>query len=494
MPDWIIESSWEVCNKVGGIYTVLASRAKTLVDRIGDRLLFVGPDFWLGKENPLFLEDATIYPEWHQRAVEDGLKMRIGRWNIPGTPIAILVDFHDEFHNRNEIYAQMWEDYGVDSLHAYGDYDEACMFAIAAAKVVEHLYRHIILGCGEHGRVIYQCHEWMLGMSLLYVKKHVPQIATIFTTHATTIGRCIAGNGKPLYEYLWAYNGDQMARELNVESKHSLEKQAAWHADCFTTVSGITSRECTELLDKSPDVVLPNGFDDSFVPATREAFDAQRNAARAKLTQMAQQMAGITPYGGGEPLIVSISGRYEYRNKGLDMYLEAMRRLGRGEGIGRQVLAFIFVPYYNASAVEVYTDSRVAIIPVPHYLEDYYETIIGCDLCVYPSYYEPWGYTPLEATAFSVPCVTTDLAGFGLWAKGREGVHVIHRTDYNFDEATGEITSAIRRFAGRTGEEVRGLRQAASALAKSALWKEFISYYDEAYGVALHNASERMTE
>ena len=141
-PDYIFESSWEVCNKVGGIYTVLSTRAKTLQNTFPDRIFFIGPDFWSGKENPLFVEDSKLLQAWREHAIKkDDLKVRIGRWNIPGKPIAILVDFTPFYKDKNEIYTQAWIDFQVDSLHAYGDYDEASMFSYAAGKVVESFYR-----------------------------------------------------------------------------------------------------------------------------------------------------------------------------------------------------------------------------------------------------------------------------------------------------------------------------------------------------------------
>ena len=234
-PGYIFEASWEVCNKVGGIYTVLSTRAKTLQDIYKDKVFFIGPDVWVGKENSLFIENENLCAAWREHALKnDGLKVRVGRWNIPGNPIVILIDFYPFFSKKNEIYGKMWEDFQVDSLHAYGDYDEASMFSYAAGKTVESFYRFNLT---ENDKVIYQAHEWMTGMGALYLQKAVPEIATIFTTHATSIGRSIAGNNKPLYDYLFAYNGDQMARELNMEAKHSIEKQTAHHVDCFTTVS-----------------------------------------------------------------------------------------------------------------------------------------------------------------------------------------------------------------------------------------------------------------
>src|SRR3712207_6622397 len=227
-PDYIFESSWEVCNQVGGIYTVLSTRAKTLQQYIKDRIIFIGPDCWGDNKCPFFEEEPSLFADWKAIALQSGLQVRIGRWTVPGRPIAILVDFKPFFEHKNEIYAQLWDDYQVDSLHAYGDYDEASMFSFAAAKVVESFYNSLLTA---KDRVIYHGNEWMTGLGVLYIQKNVPQIATVFTTHATSIGRSIAGNNKPLYEYLFAYNGDQMAGELNMESKHSIEKQTALHVD-----------------------------------------------------------------------------------------------------------------------------------------------------------------------------------------------------------------------------------------------------------------------
>lgn len=546
-PDYIFESSWEVCNKVGGIYTVLSTRAKTLQNVFPDRIFFIGPDVWLGKENPLFTEDEKMLLAWHKHATEkDGLKIRIGRWNIPGHPIAILVDFTPFYEQKNDIYTQAWIDYQVDSLHAYGDYDEASMFSYAAGKVVESYYRYNLQASDK---VIYQAHEWMTGLGALYIQKHVPEIATIFTTHATSIGRSIAGNNKPLYDYLFAYNGDQMAQELNMESKHSIEKQTAHHVDCFTTVSEITNHECSELLDKSADVVLMNGFEDDFVPKGT-LFAKKRKHARETLLNMANKLMGI--HLTDDTMIIGTSGRYEFKNKGINVYLEALNRLTRDKNLKKEVLAFIYVPGWVGEAREDLrerldsdkdydtplecpfithwlhnmshdpaldmlkylnmsngADTKVKVVFVPCYLDGkdgilkelYYDLLIGMDLSVYPSYYEPWGYTPLESIAFKVPTITTDLAGFGLWVnslKGgsstlKDGVKVIHRTDYNYSEVADVIKDTISEFSTLTDTEINKIRKNAANIAEKALWKHFIQYYYEAYDVALRNAAKRLS-
>lgn len=546
-PDYIFESSWEVCNKVGGIYTVLSTRAKTLQDAMKDRIIFIGPDFWKVNESPYFKEDKTLFADWQIVALEQGLSVRVGRWTIPGEPIAILVDFNPFFEQKDEIYTWLWDKYKVDSLHAYGDYDEASMFSYAAALVTESFYNHYL---DSSKKVIYHGNEWMTGLGVLYIQNKLPQIGTLFTTHATSIGRSIAGNMKPLYDYLFAYNGDQMANELNMQSKHSIEKQTAMHVDCFTTVSDITAKECHELLDKPVDVVLPNGFDNSFVPKAA-TFTKKRKIARKKLLDVANALLGEQL--DDDTLIVSTSGRYEFRNKGVDVYIEAMNRLLRVKNLNKKVLAFIVVPGWvgeprkdlmeRLSSGQQYTESlpvpqithwlhemshdnvlnmlkhydmhnrkdeNVKVIFLPCYLDgkdgilnlEYYDVILGNDLCIYPSYYEPWGYTPLEAVAFKVPCITTDLAGFGLWANsiiGRygeisDGVKVIKRTDYNYSEVADNLKDTIVEYASFTPKQVEAARKKADALSKKALWSEFIQYYNKAYHIALEKAENRKLE
>lgn len=464
----------------------------------------------------------------------------------PGVSYCYFSGFYSVLRTKNDIYTQAWIDYQVDSLHAYGDYDEASMFSYAAGKVVESYYRYNLQASDK---VIYQAHEWMTGLGALYIQKHVPEIATIFTTHATSIGRSIAGNNKPLYDYLFAYNGDQMAQELNMESKHSIEKQTAHHVDCFTTVSEITNHECSELLDKSADVVLMNGFEDDFVPKGT-LFAKKRKHARETLLNMANKLMGI--HLTDDTMIIGTSGRYEFKNKGINVYLEALNRLTRDKNLKKEVLAFIYVPgwvgearedlrerldsdkdydtplecpfithwLHNMSHDQVLdmlkylnmsngADTKVKVVFVPCYLDGkdgilnelYYDLLIGMDLSVYPSYYEPWGYTPLESIAFKVPTITTDLAGFGLWVnslKGgsstlKDGVKVIHRTDYNYSEVADVIKDTISEFSTLTDTEINKIRKNAANIAEKALWKHFIQYYYEAYDVALRNAAKRLS-
>lgn len=546
-PKYIFESSWEVCNKVGGIYTVLSTRAKTLQDQLHDKVVFIGPDFWIDKENPLFKENKQLLAKWRKAAKADGLNIRVGRWQIPGEPIAVLLDFTPFFEKKNEIYTWAWEHYQVDSLHAYGDYDEASMFSYGAGKVVESYYK--FFGLTVNDNVIFQAHEWMTCLGALYVQQAVPEVATIFTTHATSIGRSIAGNNKPLYDYLTAYNGDQMAAELNMQSKHSIEKQTAFHVDCFTTVSDITARECKYLLEKKVDAVLTNGFENDFVPAQGKAFNEARRKARKVMLKVANNLLGTNLK--DDTIIISTGGRYEFKNKGIDMFVDALNRLRLDETLKKDVLVFINVPaWVKGPRVDLQKrlegkqkhlipcgDSRIThdlhnqeqdmvlnqmnwldmhnresehvkVIFVPCYLNGkdgifnmhYYDLLIGNDLCVYPSYYEPWGYTPTESVAFHVPCITTDLAGFGLWVntlKGSysdlvDGVKVIHRTDGNFVEAAESLKAAILNFSKADSTQVAQMRKNAGKIAEKALWEHFIKNYYNAYNIALNNRNKRL--
>ncbi len=548
-PKYIFSASWEVCNKVGGIYTVLSTQAKTLQDKFPNKVIYIGPDFWTGKDNPVFKENKRLLATWREAAQAEGLNIRIGRWMVPGEPIAVLLDFTSVYKEKDKIYAWAWENYQVDSLHAYGDYDEASMFAYGAGRVAESYYRFYKLKAEDN--VIFQAHEWMTCLGALYLQKAVPEIATVFTTHATSIGRSIAGNNKPLYDNLQNYNGDQMAEELNMQSKHSIEKQTAHYIDCFTTVSEITGKECKALLDAKPDTILTNGFEDSFVPERGKPFVRARKKARKTLLNVANSLMGTELT--DDTIIISTGGRYEYKNKGIDLLIDSLNRLRLDKSFDKDVLVFVNVPawvkgpradlqkrlaekmpydipcsdprithdLHNQEEDKILNqmnwldmhnrkEDHVKVIFVPCYLDgkdgifnmQYYSLLIGNDLCIYPSYYEPWGYTPTESVAFQVPCITTDLAGFGLWANSLrssrsrlyDGVKTVHRTDSNFVEASEEIKATIVEFAQMDSKKVAIVRRKAAAIAEKALWIHFIENYYTAFDKAINNRNNRLKD
>ncbi len=537
-PDYLFEVSWEVCNKIGGIHTVVSTKAQTATRKFGDRYLLIGPDLSHEGLNPEFEEDPNLLRNWRQSVYGDGIRIRVGRWKIKGEPTVILIDFTSLFPRKDEILKKLWEDYHVDSISGQWDYIEPVLFGYAAGKVIAS---YVDTFCTATEKVAAHFHEWMTAAGGLYLRRNTPYVATLFTTHATVMGRCIAGNRLPLYNDLTKFNADELARQFNVVAKHSIEKMAATYHDAFLTVSDITANECKYLLSREVDCVTPNGFENDFVWQGAE-YDAKRAAARKSMIEVAEACLG-TKFA-TDPLIVSTSGRYEFRNKGLDVFIESLKTLAASRQLDRDVLVYITVPagnrgprpdlqahladpskpidgsrYKYSTHVLEYPDSdpivhalngsvlttdnsKVKVLFVPTYLnrndgifgKDYYELLVGMDLTVFPSYYEPWGYTPLESVAFSVPTITTTLAGFGLWV-GKQpehnGVEVIRRDDYNDSEVVERIADAMLRFARLDDKEVAKARQSALEISKSALWEHLYTAYENAYAEAIESSIVR---
>jgi phosphorylase/glycogen(starch) synthase len=538
-PDYVFEVGWEVCNKVGGIHTVISTKSPFMCEEYGDHYILLGPDVW--KEtigNPEFTEDTNLFRVWREKALSDGFNIRVGHWNIPNRPIVILVDFTIFFSRKNEILAEFWETYQLDSISGGWDYIEPVMFGYGAAKVIENFYEYHFT---SRERIIAQFHEWMTGSGILYLEKYVPQIGTVFTTHATILGRSIAGNGRLLYEHMEKLDGVALAHSYNITSKFSLEKCSSLAADCFTTVSEITAKECKLLLDKVPDFVTPNGFDPSIVPEEVE-MHKKRNAARKLLFKVAGTlMEQAVPK---DSVLLLNSGRYEFRNKGIDLFIDSLGELNKLPG--KPILAFIMVPgnvsgpnrelhdllhghsaneilahkylthyiyheeydpvlkKFNEAGLRNTAGDRVKVVFAPAYLNGndgifnlpYYDLLPGFDLTVFPSYYEPWGYTPLESAAFGIPTITTSLAGFGAWIqslhkKNTEAIKVLHRDDSNVAEVLSEMTRFIQSFTMKSDEDIQQLNHQAAELAKTALWKEFFKHYQNAYSFALSKSDER---
>lgn len=532
--DLLLETSWEVCNKVGGIYAVLSTKARVLNEQFGDKLAFIGPDVWsVENPSPYFKERKSLLKGAAAKLqLPWEITVRVGRWNIPGSPQVILVNPGSTKKHLDEIYARMWERFGVDSLHAYGDYDDSCAFSVAVAIVMIKLAEYLKVA---PARVMTHFNEWTTAMGLLYIKEHLPEASTVFTTHATCIGRSIAGNGKPLYGEFHHYDGDQMSRELNMESKHSLEKAAAHQADCFTTVSSVTGAECAQLLRRPVDVVTPNGFEPDFVPKTVK-YNRLRKDGRIRLLEIASALTG-EKYD-DSTFLIATSGRHEYRNKGLDLFLDTVAEIDRRLPADKKAVAFILVPgwvkgpnaslchamngnglpandwlthdLYNEGSDEVCVRinqlkaggafQKLKVVYVPCYLDgndglvqiSYYDLLPALDLTLFPSYYEPWGYTPLESVAFGVPTVTDNKAGFGQWvldnfSNGLNncGVEVVERNDADYACACDKIASAAVAYEAQDSTSRLQARNMAFLTSGKTDWKYFIAHYDEAFRIAL---------
>ncbi len=534
---YLFESSWEICNKIGGIHTVIATKVQELKKKYNNRLITIGPEATrLSDGNPEFEEDKTLFPEWVKKAQEDGFRIRTGRWNIEGKPITVLVDFTTAINKKDEILAELWEEFGVDSLSGQWDYIEPAIFGYVAGKVIEHFYDHQLSG---RPCILAHFHEWMTGSGVLYLKKHAPWIATAFTTHATTIGRAMSGNGVPLYTNIEKHDVEKFAHEHNMMAKYSLEKEAAQNADVFTTVSDITAIECKHFLKKEPDIVTPNGFDLRIIPK-KDDLKLKREEARKKIFSVLEVLYGkkMNP----NSIIAVISGRYEWKNKGIDIFLETFRRIenvnpetpviplilipanhggvrndlkkameqGATEGIKQPYITHIlhdrdFDPIIkNIEKYKIHEKENVYPLFVPCYLSEqdgifnmnYYDLYLGSDIGLFPSYYEPWGYTPLESMAYSVPAITTSLAGYGKWIahddlKISNGASVIPRTDDNDEEVIEHVIDDVKKYLRLTQDEKNKARKAASQIAKQALWENLVEKYYDAYDIACERTQGR---
>ncbi len=539
-PEYLFETSWEVCNMVGGIYTVLSTKSNVMRQLLGDHYITVGPDVVKEAHETLyFVEDNDLFPEWRERALAQGLKFRVGHWKIESSPIAILIDYTTLYQSKNEILTHLWEQYELDSIRGQWDYIEPVLFGYAAGQVIESFCNFYLQ---QTNNIVAQFHEWMTGSGVLYIKEHCPQIATVFTTHATYLGRAISGNGLPLYDNLKTYLPSVMAMQFNVVSQQSMEQKAAKNADAFTTVSDITAQECEQFLYRKPDIVTKNGIDHTF-RQVEAAFEEKRKATRAQILKIASTLCGETL----DPncLMVLNSGRYEFKNKGIDLFIEALRRLNEDKNLKRTVLGVIAVPsniagpskdlqhrldgtnaimghtdfpathhvfeYENDAILNTLRNSglqndandKVKVMFVPAYLNGsdgifnmtYSEFLTAFDFSVFPSYYEPWGYTPLESVALGIPTLTSDVSGFGKFVqqecKGNDAVTVVPRKQGDPNKVIDEIVSALRHFLSLTEKGASQITESALQVANKLLWKDLIVSYQKAWDVALEKSGGR---
>lgn len=536
-PNYIFEVSWEVCNKIGGIHTVISTKALSLKKAFGDNIIYIGPDFW-NENNPCkeFEEDLTLFEEWKLQMASDGLNIKIGRWLIPGNPLAILIDFKNLIPRRNEIFTRLWEVYKLESLNAEWEFVEAALFGYASGMVIESF---INFQLSDSDIPLAHFHEWTSGAGCLYIEMNSPEITTMFTTHATMMGRVLASNYENLYANLAYFNTKEKAAQYNVISKCSLEKSAATAADCLTTVSHITAQECRQFYGRPVNIITPNGFENDFVPNDIE-LEEKRSLARNKFKLVTEALIGhqLSP----NTLFIGTSGRYEYKNKGIDLFLESLAKLNHNKSLNREIVAYLLIPgdqkgprqdllknianggnkqslsspyitHYlgnsNHDAIlnkiqnlgfKNTPDDKVKVILCPTYLngEDgifnlsYYNLLVGMDLTIFPSYYEPWGYTPHESIAFKVSTITTTLSGFGKWVNetnghGFCGVEVLERTDLNNLELIENLSQSILSFSKNSATDLEVIRNKAQTLSKKALWDNFINYYHQAYDIAMKN-------
>ncbi len=539
----LFEVSWEVCNKVGGIYEVVASKARLADQAFNGEYILLGPDT---KQNAEFTEtDEPLWDVIRYPLKDKNIHCRFGRWEIPGRPHVILVDFKGR-HDSNRLLHQLWERFGVDSLSGGWDYVEPVLFSYTCGEAIAIM--HQVLSARDHTHGVAQFHEWMCGAGLLALKQLAPSIGTVFTTHATVLGRAMAGADVNIYARMREISPSQEADSYNVTAKCSMESVSARTADIFTTVSNITAEEARIFLGRAPDIITDNGLDIISIPDYSQdrtlALSHRRTVLRAASRLLRRDLPENTR-------ILAISGRYEYHNKGVDLFLDAlssvqqalsrsqshvlalMLMMGGHSGLNdaavngdpqvvadpqRPDVGFITSHYvYDAPHDPILTgcrrlglenrkDDNVQVVFVPALLDGhdgffnipYFDILSGCDLGVFPSWYEPWGYTPQESAAYSVPTVTTDLSGFGLWVRELEerngeqaGIGVISRHRNSYESTVEALANVIMEYVNCSDEELDRRRRTVREAASYTSWDNFFPFYAEAYAKANEKARQR---
>lgn len=537
----LFEVSWEVCNKVGGIHTVLSTKAKTVLERYGDEYITLGPwQIQSDDVDDLPFEESAGFEDFADACRDIGVPVRVGRWMIPGRPRAILVEFSGLYEKKDGILSGLWERHNVDSIHGGWDYAEPVLFGHACGLVIEKWWETSL--APFRGKAVAHFHEWMTSSGMLYLQDRVPEIGTVFTTHATMLGRSVASTGQAPQDGLMGRDPLDVAESVGVSAKHSIEGVSARSADAFTTVSQITADEAEVFHHRLADPILPNGIDLSVIDEI--AGPVLRDEARARISNFAGRFLGEDV---SDAIFVAISGRYEFHNKGIDVYLDALHKMGERDG--RKVVGFVLVPGGNSGikneiserleadianiegrwdhAVGISTHnlfdessdpvvahcaklgldnaigSRVKIVQVPIYLHENdgcfdlpYEAVLrAMDLSCFPSFYEPWGYTPEESLAVGVPTITSDYAGFGRWCREagltmQDGVTVLSRVGVEHSEVVLGLEDVLESFVG--GEhDAASLYEVCRKTAQRTAWSELVARYYEAYANALERAGER---
>jgi phosphorylase/glycogen(starch) synthase len=496
----VCEVSFEVCNKIGGIYTVISSKVAEL-QKYTEEYIAIGP--WFKSSQSSEFEQAHIddVPAHIQHIFDtlfkQGIQCTYGFWNISGKPPTILIDttnFSSEANKLKEIY---WKEFKIDSLTARSDFDEPMLFSTAAGMLIELLAKN-----KKDSTVVGQFHEWMCGFGGLYLKINEPSIRTVFTTHATMLGRTLTSKGFDLENLPADFDDITYATNMGVIEKHTAEKACAHNSDVFTTVSHITQREARIILNKKPDIITFNGIDNTQFAQGKEMFAKQSQAREKIITFIQKRYPEIT----NDVTIIYTSGRPEFVNKGFDTLMESLLY------VTKKVVCIFFVPWkhyeVNETGIcshhidpyplsELYNTltlpENVQVILYPAYLENsefgnYYDTVAGCDLGIFPSKYEPWGYTPMESCAVGVPCITTTSTGFGEFCRQLhkeklvQGISVLDLTKKTpAIDMQKHIAKDIDMIANTTIEEkiVLGLR--ARKIADLCEWKSFIKRYIQAY-------------
>ena len=583
----LFEVAWEVCQQVGGIYTVLRSKAPTMVDQWGGRYCCIGP--YNPDTSPLEFEAGRPtgpVGETVQQLREAGLGAHYGRWLVTGTPRTVLLDTRSIGARLAEIKYDLWEHHGI-SLPG----EDALLDGVAAFGYLVQRFFEVLLSRPRMRRpVLAHFHEWLASAAILPLRRNHARMGMVFTTHATLLGRYLAMHDPWFHDHLPFVDVDADSHRFNIRPQYQLERGAAHGAHVLTTVSDVTAAECEHLLGRAPDVILPNGLNIERFVAIHE-FQNLHRLYKERIHQLV--MAEFFPsytFDLDHTLYFFTSGRYEYRNKGFDLTLEALARLnamlGRAD-VDRTVVFFLITrrpyrainsevlrrramleelrrnceeikelfaerlmeatarglaPDYNELVDDYWKlrlrrlihawhagglptvvthdladpddeilrqirylqlvnrpEDRVKVVYHPDFINsasplwgmDYDQFVRGCHLGIFPSFYEPWGYTPLECIARGVPAVTSDLSGFGSYVEqtiedpASYGLYVAGRRSCGFDQSAQRLANQLMDFCVQERRDRIRQRNRVESISEQFDWQVLGQKYIQAHLLAL---------
>lgn len=587
---YLFEVAWEVCNQVGGIYTVIRSKVPSMVEEWGENYCLVGPYFpqTASIEFEEITDSDSPYAQVAYHLKAQGIPVHYGKWLVTGNPHIILVEFEHLLPSIDTLKYNLWEKHGISTINT----EPLVNNVIAMAEMVTTYLKTFIESKGKTKDCIVHFHEWMSSIPLLDLKKDKVNVSTVFTTHATMLGRYIAGNADDFYERLPTYNWIEEAKRFGIEAQATIERLSAQKCEVLTTVSEVTAKECQVFYGRTVDIILPNGLNITRFAATHE-FQNLHLKYKQKINRFVMgHFFQSYSWDLDNTVYFFTSGRYEFKNKGYDLTLEALRRLNFKivqAGLDTTVVMFIItrnpiysidprvlqsravmeeieetctsierelgeqlfyvsasnedttlpdlnqfvseywrlrlrrtiqtwrtktlprtvthilkerddiVDFFEATKLQNHQNDRVKFVYHPDFISstnplfglDYGQFVRGCHLGIFPSYYEPWGYTPLECVVRGIPTVTSDLSGFGDYIKNlmddhdNVGIYVVDRKDHNFNDAAEQLANTLFEFVTMSRRERIMQRNRVENISDIFDWTNLRSYYDTAHNLAL---------
>jgi glycogen(starch) synthase len=588
---FLVEVAWETCNQVGGIYTVIRTKVPAMVEKWEQDYLLLGPYFTqtaAAEFEPLAIDLETPVGRAVDWMRAQGMEVHYGNWLITGKPKIVLFDLASLMKEVDIIKGRIWENHKISTLGV----EELVNQTIVFGELIRLFLSQLAVENKAKKDIIVHFHEWMASTCIPDLRKDKVKISTVFTTHATMLGRYLAGNVPNFYDVLDTFDWSKEAKHYGIEAQASFERAAAQKADVLTTVSDITAKECVAFLGRIPELILPNGLNIQRFAAIHEHQNLHSLYKKRISDFVMGHFFQNQPFDLDQTLYLFTSGRFEYSNKGYDLTLDALEILNRKmkESGSRKTVIMFFItkqPYHsidpevlhsravldeireNCQAIEKevgeklfqasaaskdltlpdlndfvgeywrlrlrrtvqtwktnarpkvvthilkqeddiirnlhrtqllnHAEDKVKVVYHPDFIVstnplfglDYGQFVRGCHLGVFPSYYEPWGYTPLECMARGVPTVTSDLSGFGDYMMQimrdyeQWGVSVVNRKTQNYQESAEQLANLLFKFVQQSQRDRIMQRNRVESIADTFDWSNLRGYYDTAHELAV---------